>query len=600
MENKLKKGTNTSSLPVQNSGGKFKVSIIKNLPDNFSSEVITVYSAVFHGVDAVNVEIQISVLKGLPSISIIGLPDAAIKEAKDRVRSALESSGFSIPLRNLVINLAPASLRKVGTQLDLPIALAILLTSAQISCGKDHKLFAAGELSLNGRIRSFRGIVPLFLSMPSLTGDIKIFPKIKNILVNNFFKENDFNKNHPENRVNPYPRIGERVIQTDNLKELIFELEKNTTSKPDSPFIKNAEAKNDSLKKNQDLYDPQKIKIYREVYLKNWIDQNGCFSDVFGQESAKRVLEIAAIGLHNVILIGPPGCGKTMLVKRFPGILPPLTEKEILEVSRIHSLQSDEPFGKIFSGIPPFRAPHHTSTEFTLLGGGLYPKMGEITLAHNGILFLDEFTEYKNQTLQALREPLEDGSHTVQRNGISYHFPSRFQLVAAANPCRCGYFLDPVYNCSCTGQTIRAHVSRINGPLIDRIDLEVEIPRPDSIKLNYDKKGIGKSLDIQERVLEGRIFSQERLREGGVNKFIPNSRMSKKMQKKFLRLKPGLSDFAENLFKKKSLSLRSLDKVIIVSRTIADLEKSQWVDESHLLEAISYKKVTNKYAECLS
>jgi magnesium chelatase family protein len=562
------------------------------------SPVYSIYSAVFHGVDPVPVEIQTCILRGLPNISIIGLPDTAIKEAKDRVRSALESSGFQIPLRNLIINLAPASIRKIGTQLDLPIALAILMVSNQILMGNVQDIFAAGELGLDGRVRSFKGFIPLLLSIPFLPGKIKIFPENDGSLAAFKKIQHKFSMQERTNELSTLNFGMDNVVWLRNLQNIEREInfyQTNSTEKVEAGFaepVKNAREfpfEFTVWQKNTIAFSP-----IPEDVLKSWIRENGCLSEVKGQDTAKRALEIAATGMHNALFLGPPGCGKSMLAKRFPILMPPLPPEKILEVIRIHFLSTEQNMESILSGIPPFRSPHHTATEITLLGGGLYPKSGEISLSHNGILFLDELTEFRNSTLQALREPMENGYHTIHRLGHSYRFPCNFLLLAACNPCRCGYHLDPVRNCTCSNQIIRSHLAKINGPLIDRIDLEVEMPRPELLPLSSSKKN-SSSTEIHYKVMEARRRAMARIKKIGGSEFIPNALLSKNMQEKVLNLKPGVDKLAREIYEKKSISLRSLDKTILISRSIADLDNSEFVTETQLMEAFLFKNLNSKY-----
>lgn len=541
-------------------------------PTAAPEQSLVLLSAVLIGVELYPIEIQVSSVKGLPNLSIIGLPDQAIREARERIKSAIENSGYQMPLKNLVINLAPAHLKKIGTQLDLPMALAILMSSGQLASPPHDQVVALGELSLDGRIKPFRGFVPLLASLRELPGQALLLPE-------------ESRERIAEYRL-PIPE--HKLFWAGQLSQL-DQLWQSLSSREESPDT--AQAKIPSPPPLA-----RRAPEFEEAFALG-VETLGCFSDVQGQEMAKRALAIAAVGGHNVLLLGPPGCGKSMLAQRFPMLLPFLADQKRLEALRIHSLFTDRVPDLLLWGIPPLRQPHHSATEINLLGGGLFPRPGEISLAHNGILFLDEFAEFHTTTLQALREPLETGEHFLQRQGISYRFPARFQLIAASNPCRCGYLFDRQKQCTCSVATIRSYISKINGPLIDRIDIEMEMPRSEEIQLARTQ---GKSSrDLADEVWAARQRGKERLKRLNADKLELNANLAAGSNKEILQLEEGADKLLLEVGQQKGLSYRVIKKLMAIARSIADLKGVESVSENQVIEALQYKKISEYYQEIL-
>jgi magnesium chelatase family protein len=543
-------------------------------PKAAPEQSLILVSAVLMGVELYPVEIQVSSVKGLPNLSIIGLPDQAIREARERIKSAIENSGYQMPLKNLVINLAPAHLKKIGTQLDLPMALAILMSSGQLAPPPYEQMAALGELSLDGGIKPFRGFVPLLASLREIPGQALLLPQES--------RERIFEYRLPV----PEHKIfwAGHLNQLDQLWQQPALLEQ--------PLQNDSAPKSAPTPKHFALEPPESDEAFAQG-----LETLGCFSEVQGQEMAKRALAIAAVGGHNVLLLGPPGCGKSMLAQRFPLLLPFLTDQERLEALRIHSLFTDRVPDLLLWGIPPLRQPHHSATEINLLGGGLFPRPGEISLAHNGVLFLDEFAEFHTSTLQALREPMETGEHFLQRQGISYRFPARFQLIAASNPCRCGYLFDRHKQCTCSTATIRSYISKINGPLIDRIDIEMEMPRSEEIQLARSQ-GKG-SRELAQEVWAARQRGKERLERLNMNKKELNAALAASGSKEILQLEDGADKLLLEVGQQKGLSYRVIKKLMSIARSIADLKGVGPVSENEVIEALQYKKISEYYQEIL-
>jgi len=487
------------------------------------------------GVSAVRVIVEVDSSRGLPGTVIVGLPDSAVKESKERVRSAIVNSGFPYPSRKIVVNLAPADLKKEGSLFDLPIALSILASQGIVKEDALRRFLIAGELGLKGEVNRVRGILPGVILAKEENFEGVIIPEGSSeeaVLVK-----------------------GVKVFPVKNLKEAVSFLNGDISIPP-------AERKNALL--SQDY----------EVDM----------ADISGQHQAKRALEISAAGHHNLFMVGPPGAGKTMLARRLPTILPPMTEEEILETSKIYSVAG------LWNEIPvvkrPFRSPHSTASEVSLVGGGNSVKPGEVSLAHNGVLFLDEMPEFKRTALEALRQPLEDHFVVISRASGRYKFPARFALVGSANPCPCGYygFSDGVHYCSCSPSQVKKYLSKISGPIMDRIDIHIQVPpvKPE------DLKGSGESSEkIRERVIKAWEIQQKRF-NGLPLRF--NSEMGKKEIKKFCRLTSEAEDLLMNAVRSLGLSARAYDRVLRVSRTIADLDGSDIISEVHVAEALSYRK----------
>ena len=472
------------------------------------------------GIDAYSVYVETDVSRGLPAFDIVGLPDTAIKEAKERVRSAYKNSGFTFPAKRITINLAPANVKKVGSIYDLPILLGLLLSSGELKYNTDGCAFA-GELSLMGEVREVNGILPMVM-------------KAKDAGIHSFFI--------PKSNVAEVIYIdGINIFPVANVKELIDHF--TTEDKKIEPII------------------PQKFKAVQPQ------DFNIDFSEVMGQLLAKRAVEIAAAGGHNILLIGPPGSGKSMIAKRMTTILPPLSFNESIECTKIYSVAGKlDKSGIIFQR--PFRTPHHTISDVALCGGGTNPKPGEISLAHCGILFLDEFAEFSTKAIDSMRAPLEDGKITISRANGSVDYPSNFMLVCAMNPCKCGYLGHPTKQCTCTPSQIYKYSSKISGPMLDRIDLHVEVP-------SIDYKEIS-SEDQQEK-------SEE------ITGIYKNADLTPELIKKFCVLTDAAKQTLEKNFDKFNLTGRGYNRVLKVARTIADLEESEKINEYHILEALQYR-----------
>lgn len=503
--------------------------------------VAKVVSSTVVGLDGVLIEVETDILNGLPSFTIVGLPDKAVEESKERVRSAIKNSGAEFPAKKITVNLAPGDLPKEGPSFDLPIAISILLSSGQLSFNSDNALFV-GELSLNGRVRLSKGILPIVLEAKS--------KKIKSIFIP---KDNL----HEAEVVN-----GVDVFAIDSLKELFNHLTGSKTIDPIQPI------KFENGKDNEEYAFDMK--------------------DIKGQNFVKRAVEVAVAGGHNILLKGPPGAGKTLIAKTIPSILPPLSFEEALEVTKIYSI-SGLLQGKSILRTRPFRNPHHTTSHIGLVGGSANPKPGEISLAHRGVLFLDELPEFSRYVLEALRQPLEDGVVSISRARERVNFPSRFMLVAAANPCPCGYFGDETKVCTCSASQVMKYQKKLSGPLLDRIDIHIDVPAVKVEKLVDDEEESEESQTIRKRVVKALERQRKRLID---KKIIMNSEMSSKDLKELLLIQESARSIMKNAMKKLSLSARSFNKVLKVSRTIADLEGSIEVKDAHILEALQYRPKT--------
>lgn len=496
------------------------------------------------GIDGITVEVETDISNGLPAFDIVGLGDTAIREARERVRSALRNSGFEFPIRRITLNLAPANIKKEGSSFDLAIAMCILSATGQVENSVLDNCMFVGELSLDGEIKPIYGALPM--AVCALKEGIGCF-----VL--------------PEDNAYEAAVVkGLNILPVKNLSQVVKHFcgfEKIETFNCD----------------NDDII--------------NRITEYGVdFSDVRGQENVKRALEVAACGSHNCLMIGSPGSGKTMLARRLPTILPELTFEEALEVTKIHSIAGILPRGASLIKSRPFRSPHHTISETALVGGGAMPKPGEISLAHYGVLFMDELPEFSKKSLEVLRQPLEDGFITISRINASLTYPAKTTLICAANPCKCGKFLDADNQCTCTPMQIRQYLGRLSGPLLDRMDIHIEVA---SVKYRELDSGSGgeKSSVIRERVDRARKIQLERYK--GLNIY-SNSQLQPAMLNKFCRLDEKGRNILKNAFEKLGLSARAHSRIIKVSRTIADMDKSDDIKPMHLAEAIQYRSLDRK------
>jgi magnesium chelatase family protein len=503
---------------------------------------IKVHTGAISGIEAVDVSVEVNVAGGGIGLYIVGLPDNTIKESEQRIQAAFENSGYRLLAKKIVINLAPADLRKEGSLYDLPIAIGILSATEQISTNYIEDSMFIGELSLNGNLRSVKGVLPL-VARARERGLKRVFlPK--------------------DNVVEGAVVDGIDIIGIGSLVELCEILCSRMDYTPAEHILSDESSVAESL-------------------------YNEDFSDVKGQAYVKRALEIAAAGGHNIIMIGSPGSGKTMLARRMPTIMPPMTLEEALETTKIHSVAGKIGTHRGLIYERPFRAPHHLTSQVALIGGGQYPQPGEVSLANNGVLFLDEMPEFGRNVLEVLRQPLEDRHITISRARYSVDYPANFTLIASMNPCPCGYYNHPTKECTCSAAAVHRYMAHISGPLMDRIDIHVEVV-PVSIRDMSSDRREESSAEVRKRVIEAREIQQQRFAEVDIH---CNAMMNSAMLRRFAPLSRDCSELLEKAMQRLNLSARAYDRIIKVARTIADLDKKSDIETSHISEAISYRSL---------
>ncbi len=494
------------------------------------------------GVDGRLVQVEVDLAQGLPGFSTVGLPEGAVREAKDRVRAAIRNGGYEFPIRRITVNLAPASLKKEGAGYDLPMALGILAASGQLPCEDLEQTAIIGELSLDGMVRPVRGVLSMALAALEQGLTRFLVPEV----------------NAREAAVVE----GIEVVGVNRLEQAVDILAGRVDFSPVQVDL-------ETLFHRQDLYPFD-------------------FSEVKGQEHVKRALEVAAAGGHNILLSGVPGTGKTMMARRLPSILPDLVLEEAIETTRVYSASGLLPDDAPLLVTRPFRSPHHTISDAGLIGGGQMPRPGEVSLAHNGVLFLDELPEFRKHVLEVLRQPLEDGAVTISRAAQSLRFPARFMLVAAMNPCPCGYLGDSRKECTCTPVHIQRYRSRLSGPLLDRIDMHIEVP-PVRLEDMHDREPGESSAVIRQRVNQARRVQRHRFRKAGA--MFCNAQMGPAQLREHCQLASDAAALLRRSIEALGLSARAYNRILKIARTIADLEENTAINRSHIAEAIQYRRL---------
>lgn len=506
--------------------------------------VSRVVTATTIGLNAYKIDVEVDFVNSLPCISIVGLPDTAVNEAKERVRSAVKNSGFTFPSLRVIVNLAPADIRKEGTNFDLPIAIGILVQGGFIDENKVKNIAFLGELSLDGTLRSVNGVLPLVSGLKDIG--------IKTVVV-------------------PMVNAKEAAL-VDGIEVLGAEFLVDVVNN----FSENSECKLPQIK----------VDIAKYLNDNSQLDYIYDFKDVKGQQKAKRAMEIAAAGGHNMLMMGSPGSGKTLMAKCFASILPPLELKEALELTKIYSISGFLPSNEPLITKRPYRAVHHSASSVGIIGGGSNPKPGEITLAHRGVLFLDEMVEFPRNVLETLRQPLEDGEVVISRASTSIKYPADFMLLGAMNPCPCGFLGDSQKQCTCSEFQIQRYRSRLSGPLLDRIDLQIEVPRLLPEELLNMKDSAEPSIQIRERVVNARKIQAQRYKSTNI---LTNSELTSDLIKKFCQIDENSKEMLKSAIIKFNLSGRSYDRILKLARTIADLENASNISQMHIAQALQYR-----------